>query len=91
MGWCGIHDHWFRDWLEGRSRRVKGGKISLPITHGVVQGSLFGHILFILFSDDLPCYVEDCKSVIYDDVQFGNRGELHQIADLEDRVESTLN
>ena len=92
MRWYGIHDHWFRDWLEGRSQRVKGGKVSLPITHGVVQGSLLGPILFILFSNDLPCYVEDCKLVIYaDDVQFGHRGELHQIADLENRVERTIN
>ena len=58
----------------------------------MVQGSLLGPVLFTIFSNELPCYVEDCKIVIYaDDVQFGHRGEVNQISDLVSRVEGTFN
>ena len=57
----------------------------------MVQGSLLGPVLFILFSNDLPCYVDDCKLVIYaDDVQFGHRGEIHKISELQGRVERSF-
>ena len=91
MGWYGIQDHWFRDWLNGRSQRVKEGKHCSAITHGVVQGLLLGPVFFILFSNDLPCYVDDCKLVIYaDDVQFGHRGEIHQMPELQGRAERSF-
>lgn len=92
LGWYGIHDHWFRDWLRGRCQKVRGGDAYLPITHGVVQGSLLGPALFILFTSDLQSYVDDCKVVSYaDDVQFGHQGDVKHISDLEMRVENSVN
>ena len=39
----------------------------------------------------LPCYVDDCKIVIYaDDIQFGHRGEIHQMPELQGRVERSF-
>ena len=43
LGWYGIDTHWFENWLGGRRQSVRGGTgTTLPITHGVVQGSLLG-------------------------------------------------
>ena len=65
---------------------VRGGSVSMPVTHGVVQGSILGPVLFSLFINDLPSHVPCDKLVIYaDDTQFINscdRGSLesHQAA-----------
>ena len=70
LGWYGIDTHWFQDWLADRCQVVRGGDEVKPITHGVIQGSLLGPILYLLFTNDLASYL-DTKTVIYaDDVQF---------------------
>ena len=44
LAWYGIEDHWFNDWLPDRTQRIQGS--TLPITNGVIQGSmrLFGRL-----------------------------------------------
>ena len=82
---------WFEDWLAGRSQRVRGGLTTAPVTHGIIQGSLLGTILFLLFTNDLPSYIDDCKIVMYaDDTQFIHCCDMVDLPELQSRVETSL-
>ena len=90
LAWYGIDSHWFRNWLCGRSQRVMDSD-GASVTHGVVQGSLLGPVLYLLYANDLPCYFPDAKVVMYaDDVQFIHSCKPCNISDLKQSVESTL-
>ena len=91
LGWYGICAHWFDNWLTERSQRVRGGTTAAPVTHGVIQGSLLGPILFLLFTNDMTAYFDDCKIVMYaDDTQFVHSGNPSDLPGLRQRVEASL-
>ena len=91
LGWYGIDPRWFAAWLGGRTQTVSGATEVLEVTHGVIQGSILGPILFIIFTSDLPQHIPTCKLVSYaDDCQFFDADFPTEIPALKRRVEDTL-
>ena len=91
----GISTHWFADYFTDRRQTVRGGKApSLDVTFGVVQGSIVGPLMFLLFTNDIQCYLsESCKLVSYaDDTQLIHSAppSANGITDLRSRVELDL-
>ena len=92
LGWYGVSRHWFEDWLRGRSQSIQGSKSgALPVTYGVIQGSLLRPKLFLIFTNDLACHLPSGKQVMYaDDVQFLDSDSVKNLASLKERMENTL-
>ena len=89
LGWYGIRPDWFADWLRGRSQSI--GSSHLSVTHRVIQGSILGPVLFLLFTNDLTQHLTQGKVVMYaDDVQFLDADTPSNILALKKRVEDNL-
>ena len=89
--WYGIDPSWFRSYLVGRQQVVRGGSLSLPLSHGVPQGSLIGPILFSIFTNDLPSHLPHGRLISYaDDTQLLDSAHTDDLSTLKKRQENTL-
>ena len=62
--------NWFKSYLENRKQYVCYSdtlSATMPITHGVPQGSIPGPLLFILYISDLANISENLFSILYAD------------------------
>ena len=91
LQWHGVDPTWFQSYLDGRQQRVRGGSLSLSLSHGVPQGSLIGPILFSIFTNDLPSHLPHGRLVSYaDDTQLLDSAHPDDLPFLKSRQEDTI-
>ena len=66
----GLSLQWFKSYLLNRTQFVKFNNSSSTKQHipiGVLQGTILGPILFLLYVNDFPQSFKNCKCIIYAD------------------------
>ena len=89
-----IDPFWFQDYLKNRVQSVRMGSVlssSKSINFGVPQGSILGPLLFLIYVNDLPKYMNYCLLVKYaDDTQILLTGNINEIENITRRAEIIL-
>ena len=85
--------NWFTSYLSSRTAVTSINNITStpqPVTVGVSQGSILGHLLFLIFINDLPQCLKHCKSILYaDDTLLYYAGKTEN--DLQVKINEDLN
>ena len=91
LGWYGVDSDWFEAWLGGRTQSLRGGTSITDVTHGVVQGSILGPVLFLIFTNDLTEHIPHGRVIMYaDDTQFLDTDMPRNVNELKARIEENL-
>ena len=70
---CGIRGpiiEWFEEYLKDRTYKVKIGETfskEMDVNYGVPQGSKLGPLLYIIYTNSLINYINNCKTFAYAD------------------------
>ena len=85
---------WFHSYLSDRQQCVKVNECTsslLPINQGIPQGTIVGPMLFLIFINDAPLYVQNSNMNIYaDDATLISSSRWDNITPMNDNIQKDL-